>query len=110
MNISPLKSVDPMLMVNQAGLPFEQTAAQRPTPEQVTKAAGQFEAILVRQLLAPAIEPLMSGEGGTGGGVYSYMLTDTLASAITKGGGLGFSEMIRSQLGDDSADTQPPAL
>lgn len=74
------------------------------TPEEIKKAAGQFEAIILRQLLTPAIEPLMSGGlagGGAasgGGGVYGYMLTDTLADSLSKGGGLGLTQMLSRQL------------
>src|SRR4051794_14435905 len=51
-------------------------------PAAVKKAASQFEAIILRQLLAPTIEPIMSGGLGgasSGNGVYGYMLTDSLA-------------------------------
>jgi flagellar protein FlgJ len=82
-------------------------ASGRPSPEDVQKAARQFEAILVRQLISPALQPLMSGSalgavstgsGGQGGGVYGYLLTDTLAGAITQGAGLGLSQVISRQL------------
>lgn len=73
------------------------------TPEDIKRAAGQFEAIILRQLLTPAIEPLMNGgltgEGGSGGGgVYGYMLTDVLADSLSKGGGLGLTQMLSRQL------------
>lgn len=67
-------------------------------------AARQFEAIILRQLLSPAIEPLMSGgmtEGqsvGGGGGVYGYLVTDVLANSISQGRGLGLSKMLEKQL------------
>ncbi len=81
-------------------------ASARPSPAEVQKAARQFEAILVRQLLAPAIEPLMNGGSlgggaagaGQGGGVYGYLLTDTLAGSISQGGGLGLASVITRQL------------
>ncbi|HRE80368.1 MAG TPA: rod-binding protein [Opitutaceae bacterium] len=81
------------------------SAKQAQTSEDIKKAAGQFEAIILRQLLTPAIEPLMSGGlaggGGAasgGGGVYGYMLTDTLADSLSKGGGLGLTQMLSRQL------------
>jgi flagellar protein FlgJ len=81
-------------------------ASAQPTPTQVKAAAQQFEAIILRQLLTPAIEPLMShGLGGDnkqnaggGGGIYGYMVTDVLATSLSKGGGLGLSRMLEKQL------------
>ena len=74
----------------------------QPSAEDVKKAAKQFEAILVRQLLAPAVEPMMNGSLGgapvSGGGVYGYMLTDVLANSISQGGGLGLGRILESQL------------
>ncbi len=85
------------------------SAAGKPSPADLQKAAKQFEAILVRQLISPAIEPMMSGGslgavktggsgGGQGGGVYGYLLTDTLAGSISQGGGLGLASVISRQL------------
>jgi flagellar protein FlgJ len=76
--------------------------APKPTPAEITRASQQFEAIMVRQLLGPSIEPIMKGGGsdegaGGGGGTYAYMLTDMLADNITKGGGLGLSGVISRQ-------------
>lgn len=63
------------------------------------KVAAQFEAILVRQMIGPALESAMGGGGqGGGGGTYSYMLTDTFANQLTAGRGLGLAPMIAQQL------------
>ncbi len=70
-------------------------------PAAIKKAASQFEAIIIRQLLAPSIEPIMSGGLGgdsAGAGVYGYMLTDTLAENLAKGGGMGLAQMLEKQL------------
>jgi flagellar protein FlgJ len=71
-------------------------------PTAIKKAATQFEAIILRQLLAPSIEPVMSGglggEQGAGGSIYGYMLTDTLANNLAQGGGLGLAHMLQKQL------------
>lgn len=79
------------------------TRPAQTSPEEVRKAAGQFEAILLRQLLAPSIEPIMSGGlGGAsspgGAGVYGYLLTDVLANSLSAGGGLGLGRMLEKQL------------
>lgn len=72
------------------------------TPADIKKAASQFEAIILRQLLAPTIEPVMSGGMGggqsSGGGVYGYMMTDVLANSLAQGGGLGWGHMLEKQL------------
>jgi len=76
-------------------------------PAAIKKAASQFEAIILRQLLAPSIEPMMSGglggAQGSGGGMYGYMLTDTLANSLSQGGGLGLARMLEKQLTPHSA-------
>jgi peptidoglycan hydrolase FlgJ len=81
-------------------------ASAQPSPQQIQAAARQFEAIILRQLLTPAIDPLMShGIGGTkpagasgGGGVYGYLVTDVLANSLSQGGGLGLARMLEKQL------------
>jgi flagellar protein FlgJ len=76
-------------------------------PAAIKKAASQFEAIILRQLLAPSIEPMMSGGLGgskdSGGSMYGYMLTDTLATNLAQGGGLGLARMLEKQLTPKSA-------
>lgn len=101
-SVSP--SLSTLLSPGLAGPGLDASGPRPVTAEDARRAAGQFEAILVRQLLSPVIEPLMSGglgggdSSGSGGGVYSYLLTDTFANAITSGGGLGLGEMLGRQL------------
>jgi flagellar protein FlgJ len=86
-------------------------ASAQPTPRQVQAAAQQFEAIILRQLLTPAIDPLMSHglggdskqNGGGGGGIYGYLVTDVLATSLSKGGGLGLSRMLEKQFAPKGA-------
>ncbi|HOF10246.1 MAG TPA: flagellar biosynthesis protein FlgJ [Opitutaceae bacterium] len=71
------------------------------TSKQIHAAAQQFEALILRQLLEPAMEPLMSGGlGGEqgGGGVYGYLATDVMANSLSQGGGLGLSKILEKQL------------
>ncbi|MFA6286573.1 MAG: flagellar biosynthesis protein FlgJ [Opitutaceae bacterium] len=102
-------SIDPVSALSSstgsAPMTADDTTAHRPTPAELTRASQQFEAIMIRQLLAPAIEPMMNGgslgggsDSGSGGGVYGYMLTDVLATSISQGGGLGLSGVISKQL------------
>lgn len=78
------------------------TRSKTPTADEIKKAAAQFEAIIMRQLLAPTIEPIMSGGMGgakdAGGGIYGYMLTDVLATGLAQSGGLGWARMLEKQL------------
>jgi len=111
MEISPVK---PLSASHPTSRP-DGSAAPKPTKAELAKAAQQFEAIMVRQLIAPAIEPMMNGSslggeksGDSGGGVYGYMLTDVLSTSITQGGGLGLADVITRQL-SPRADLKDPA-
>lgn len=66
--------------------------------EQRKGVAAQFEAILVRQLLAPTMTSMLGKEGGAASNVYGDMLTDTFAQQLTRGGGMGLSQMLQKQL------------
>lgn len=104
MSIDPLSALDSTdRTATTHGSQFK--PKPKPSAKDVAKAAQQFEAIMVRQLLSPAIEPMMNGGttsskagAGGGGGVYGYMLTDTLANSIAQGGGLGLAGVINRQL------------
>jgi flagellar protein FlgJ len=74
-----------------------------PKDEQVKAAAGQFEAILLRQFLQQSVSGLMGGDkGGPSGNVYGYLLTDTLADKLSEGGGLGLASVLEKQLSPHS--------
>lgn len=85
----------------ESGVNASKSASADRDPAAIKKVASQFEAIILRQLLAPSIEPVMSGglDGGqsTGGSIYGYMLTDTLANSMAQGGGFGLSRVIEKQ-------------
>jgi len=91
----------------------DQTPAQ-----QAHTVATQFEAIMVRQFIGDSVGKMMSGgdsKGGddTGGGgnqMYSYMLTDALATKISEGGGLGLARVLEKQFtpkGAPRPETKP---
>ncbi|HVU15303.1 MAG TPA: rod-binding protein [Candidatus Didemnitutus sp.] len=81
-----------------------------PQSQQVKAAAGQFEAILLRQFLQESVSGLMGGDsGGPSGNVYGYLLTDTLASKLSEGGGLGLASVLEKQLSPHSP-VHPGAL
>lgn len=74
--------------------------ARRPdqAAEDRKKVSGQFEAILVRQLLSESVGSMLGSAGGSGGNVYGYMLTDVLSEKLTAGQGLGLGRMLEQQL------------
>jgi Rod binding domain-containing protein len=65
--------------------------------EKLEKAAGEFEAIFVKQLLK---EAKVGGAQKSGG--YGDMAVDALASGIQKGGGLGLAKRIEQALASHS--------
>jgi len=99
-NLASLQQMRAELL--EKGVNSSTSANSSRDPPAIKKAAGQFEAIIIRQLLGPTIEPIMNGglggAGGSGGGIYGYMLTDALASSLSKGGGLGLGSMLEKQL------------
>ena len=72
------------------------------------KAAGQFEAILVRQLLSKSVGSMMGGDD-VAGSVYGDMMTDAMAQNLTAGQGLGLGRMIEQQLTPPAAKTTAAA-
>lgn len=84
-----------------------------PPAEQRAAVAGQFEAILVRQLLGPTLTRVLGSEGGAAAGVYGDMLTDVIATKLTSAGGLGLGRLIAQQLtprGQLAADAAPARI
>lgn len=71
------------------------------SPEQISKAARDFEAILLRSLLEPLQKSFSSVTGEpsqVGQDDYQYLGTEALASALASSGGLGIADMITKQL------------
>ena len=66
--------------------------------EQRAAVGAQFEAILVRQLLGKTMTKMLSSDEGTAASVYGDMLTDTIATQLTAGPGLGLGRVIEKQL------------
>jgi flagellar protein FlgJ len=79
-------------------------AANRPEPAalpqepgKLAEASRQFESIMLRQFLGESMKGLLNS--GPSSQVYGYLLTDTLADSLSKGGGLGLASVIQAQLG-----------
>lgn len=86
-------------IVRKPGRPLT-GAALRNAPEAVQRreVAAQFEAILARQLLKPTMSSMLGTSGGVASGVYGDMITDTFATHLTRGPGLGLGRMLEQQL------------
>ena len=93
-------SVSPISPVHTAPATFNAASLRNATPDaQRSAVAQQFEAVLIRQLLGKTMSSMLGGkEGGVAGSVYGDMLTDTMATQLTSGPGLGFGRFIERQL------------
>jgi flagellar protein FlgJ len=78
------------------GVQDVENAKTSPGNGKLHEASQQFEAIMLRQILGESMKPLL--QGGPSGQVYGYLMTDTLADSLSKGGGLGLSSVIQAQL------------
>jgi Rod binding domain-containing protein len=91
--LAALSGVDPT-----GATPLVPGSSTQTTPAQRQKAAQQFEAILVRQLLSQSVGSMMGGLGHTAGLMYGDLMTNTLAQNLTAGKGLGLGKLIETQL------------
>lgn len=66
--------------------------------EQRAAVAAQFEAILVRQLLGKTMTKMLGSDEGAAASVYGDLLTETIATQLTAGPGLGLGRIIERQL------------
>jgi len=77
-------------------------AARDDTPEHLDEVAGQFEALLVGQMLKSMRESVSGGWLGTGddpsGGAVSDLAEQHLAAVIAANGGFGLAATIRAAL------------
>lgn len=88
---------------------FNAAAVRNASPaEQRAAVAGQFEAILVRQLLGPTMSSMLGGsQGGAAGSIYGDMLADTISQQLTAGQGLGLGRFLEQQLAPPGAPAGP---
>jgi Rod binding domain-containing protein len=82
-------------------MPSNLESNQAPDPTKLAKACGQFEGMLVRQILQQGLKPLLAtppGSGESGADIYSYFVTDALANSVTAKRGIGIAAMLQTQL------------
>jgi flagellar protein FlgJ len=108
MNVSALTSLTPVAPARAT--PLRGAALRNAAPaEQRAAVAAQFEAILVRQLLGPTMTKMLGSGDGAAASVYGDMLTDTLATQLTAGPGLGLGRLMIQQLTPRGEAPPPPA-
>lgn len=120
MNVVPLNATSPAAADQLANLALQRSqgqhlsgAALRNAAPEVQRAqvAQQFEAILVRQLLAPTMSSMLGKDGGASANVYGDMLTSTFAEHLTQhGGGMGLARMLAKQLAPRTPATAASVL
>ncbi len=74
-------------------------ASHRDKAADLTRAAHQFEAMFVGQMLRSARESSEDDDSGTNG-TYLEMAEDQFSQALSAKGGLGIATMVVSKLGD----------
>jgi flagellar protein FlgJ len=82
--------------------PEELAGNKRLTKEQkIAEASKQFEAIMVRQILAEAQKSSIKTEftdNSTASGIYKDFVTEQLANSISHSGGIGLAKTFEQQL------------
>jgi peptidoglycan hydrolase FlgJ len=120
MNVTPLPS-----KVQGSDVPLERLAGNSSLSDEqkIGEVARQFEAVLLRQILADTQKPVFKtklSDDSTSGSIYRDMVTGELADSISKSGALGLAQTLEQQLGhqvlpassaghDHSAEALPTA-
>lgn len=77
----------------------------------IERAAKDFEALVLAELLAPIFDgvdsPAIAGGGGTGEKAFSSLLTQEYARTIAERGGFGVADAVKTSLIDMQAARQP---
>lgn len=99
MNVAPLQS-----NALAANVPLERLAGNASLSDQqkIGEVARQFEAVLLRQILAQTQKPMFKSnltDDSTTAGIYRDMVTGQLAESISKSGALGLAQTLELQLG-----------
>lgn len=71
------------------------------TPESARRAAEEFEALFISEMLAPVFESLDTGGlfgGGQGEKIYRSMMVQEYGKAIAKAGGIGIADTVQSEI------------
>ena len=69
--------------------------------QKIAEASRQFEAMLLRQILAETQKPVIQSEftdNSTAAGIYQDLATNQMADSLSKSGALGFAQVFDRQL------------
>ncbi len=69
--------------------------------DQVRRAAEEFEAVFISQMLAPMFEGLETDElfgGGPGEDIYRSILVEEYGKAIARSGGIGIADTVQREI------------
>jgi Rod binding domain-containing protein len=106
-----LQAIHPRVDASQ--LPLESLAGNSSVSdaEKVAEVSRQFEAVLLRQILADIRKPLLaSAEGDPAvNGIYSDMINNQLAESISRSGGFGLAKSLTTQLTHQTLPNAAPA-
>lgn len=106
-----LPAIHPRLDPSQ--LPLESLAGNSnlSDAQKVAEVSRQFEAVLLRQILADIRKPVLaSAEGDPAvNGIYSDMINNQLADSISHSGGFGLAKSLTSQLTHQVLPNAPSA-
>lgn len=98
MKISPPSDLSRKETVPIENLAGNKTLSQS---EKVSEASRQFEAVLLRQILGSARKTVFKSkvnEDSLTSGIYQDLVTDQLASSISRSGSFGLARSLQSQL------------
>jgi Rod binding domain-containing protein len=99
-----------------AGAPLPLTpqgGAGQQAPDQLRRAAEQFEAVFLGEMLRPMFDGLHTdglGGGGMGEEIFRPMLIERYAEALSHAGGVGIADsVVREMMRLQAAQTPSPA-
>jgi peptidoglycan hydrolase FlgJ len=84
-----------------AQAPVRAPAAAATGPESVKRAAEEFEALFLAEMLAPVFESVDSDGlfgGGQGEDIYRSMMVQEYGKAIAQAGGVGIAETVQREI------------
>lgn len=100
-------------MTDPIGIPLNlrpNPVAPPPVPDELRRAAEQFESMVLGQLLQPmfaALDTQGLGGGGFGEEIFRPMLVEQYAQSVSRSGGVGLAQSIIAELQRMQAAVQP---